>query len=582
MKTKNDNAGEREDIMSSDKASTQTKAASATKQKGAKIIVDCLLEQGVEYVFGYPGGQIIDTFDELFKAKDKLKQILTSHEQGATHAADGYARVTGKVGVVIATSGPGATNTVTGIANAYMDSVPMVVITGNVPVSLLGRDSFQEVDIAGITMPITKHNYIIKNMEDLAPAIREAFKIAQSGRPGPVLIDVPKNIQQGECEYEFKKAEKIVRKFKPDAESVSKAVELIRNAKRPLLYVGGGCIISDATKELIAFAEKIGAPVASSMMGLGAVPASHPLYLGMIGMHGHAGVAKALKNCDAVIAIGARFSDRVAGNRLKFAMQAAVIHIDIDNAEINKNVATQAHILGDVKQTLAYITPLINTDKKPEWIKDCRSYVNEFPLKATGEKVCARKVIEKINELTADDQIIVTDVGQHQMWTAQSYRFEKPRTFLTSGGLGTMGYGLGAAIGAAFACKKQVCLITGDGSFHMNLNETACAVKYGLPIKIFIMNNNVLGMVRQWQTLFYEGRHSSTTLNLSTDYVKLAGAFGAKGLVIEKETDIDKVVKEALESKTPVIVDCRIYSDAMVLPMVPPGKTTDDMITELD
>lgn len=552
------------------------------RQKGAKIIIDCLIEQGVKYVFGYPGGQIIDTFDELYKAKDKIKQILTAHEQGATHAADGYARVTGNVGVVIATSGPGATNTVTGIANAYMDSIPMVVITGNVPVSLLGRDSFQEVDIAGITMPITKHNYIVKNVEDLACTIREAFKIAQSGRPGPVLIDVPKNVQQGECEYTPVIPEKPAHKFTPDKETLDKALKIIQNAKRPLLYVGGGCIISNASAELTQFAENLDAPVAASMMGLGAIASSHPLYLGMIGMHGHAGVAKALKNCDAVIAIGARFSDRVAGNRNKFATQAAIVHIDVDNAEINKNVATHAHILGDVKQTLSYLLPFIKPVKNKEWVDACRGYVNEFPLKRTGDKLCPRKILEKINELTPDSQIIVTDVGQHQMWTAQSYRFEKPRTFLTSGGLGTMGFGLGAAIGAAFASNKQVCLITGDGSFHMNLNEMATAVKFGLPIKIFIMNNNVLGMVRQWQTLFYEGRHSSTTLNLPTDYIKLAEAFGAKGLYIDKDEDLDKVVKEALKIKTPVIVDCRIYSDAMVLPMVPPGKTTDDIITELD
>lgn len=552
------------------------------KQKGAKIIIDCLIEQGVKYVFGYPGGQIIDTFDELYKAKDKLTQILTAHEQGATHAADGYARVTGEVGVVIATSGPGATNTVTGIANAYMDSVPMVVITGNVPVSLLGRDSFQEVDIAGITMPITKHNYIVKNVEDLAATLREAFKIAQSGRPGPVLIDVPKNVQQGECEFQPMQPVKPAHKFIPRNETLDKALNIIRNAKRPLLYVGGGCIISDASEELIKFAETLDSPVASSMMGLGAMPASHPLYLGMIGMHGHAGVAKALKNCDAVIAIGARFSDRVAGNRNKFATQAAIVHIDIDNAEIDKNVATHAHILGDVKQTLIFLLSVLKPVKNTEWVEDCRGFVNEFPLKNTGEKLCPRKIIEKINELTPDDQIIVTDVGQHQMWTAQSYRFEKPRTFLTSGGLGTMGYGMGAAIGAAFASKKPICLITGDGSFHMNLNETATAVKYGLPLKIFIMNNNVLGMVRQWQTLFYEKRHSSTTLNLSTDYIKLAEAFGAKGLYVDKDEDVDKVVKAALKIKTPVIVDCRIFSDSMVLPMVPPGKTTDDIITELD
>ncbi len=552
------------------------------KQKGAKIIVDCLIEQGVEYVFGYPGGQIIDTFDELYKARDKITQILTSHEQGASHAADGYARVTGKVGVVIATSGPGATNIVTGIANAYMDSVPMVAITGNVPVSLLGRDSFQEVDIAGITIPITKHNYIVKDVTKLADTIREAFMIAKSGRPGPVLIDVPKDVQQKECEYTPKKPEEYVPKFDATQPSVDDAVKIIAEAKKPLLYVGGGCIISNASKALTEFAEHIDAPVASSLMGLGAIDANHRLYLGMIGMHGHAGVAKALKECDAVIAIGARFSDRVAGDRTKFARHAKIVHIDIDNAEIDKNVVSTAHVMGDVKLSLEYLKSKLKKAKNAEWVNACRGYINEFPLKRCGTNLCIRKVVEKVNELSPADGIIATDVGQHQMWTAQSYKFALPRTFLTSGGLGTMGYGLGASIGAALASKKRVVLFTGDGSFHMNLNELATAVKLNLPITIFLVNNNTLGMVRQWQTLFYQKHYSSTTLNLPTDYMKLAEAFGAKGFVLDKDADIDATVKKALSCDGTVLVECRINTDEYVLPMVPPGKTTDDMITDLD
>ena len=552
------------------------------KQKGAKIIVDCLIEQGVEYVFGYPGGQIIDTFDELYKAKDKITQILTSHEQGAAHAADGYARATGKVGVVIATSGPGATNIVTGIANAYMDSVPMVAITGNVPVSLLGRDSFQEVDIAGITIPITKHNYIVKDVNNLADTIREAFYIARSGRPGPVLIDVPKDVQQKECEYTPQKPKEYVPKFNENQPSIDEAAKIISQAQRPLLYVGGGCIISNASKQLKEFAEHIDAPVASSLMGLGAMDANHKLYLGMIGMHGHAGVAKALKECDAVIAIGARFSDRVAGDRTKFAKHAKIVHIDIDNAEIDKNVATHSHVMGDVKQALECLKSKIKKAKHTEWVDACRGYVAQFPLKRCGTDLCIRKVVEKVNELSPAETVIATDVGQHQMWTAQSYKFALPRTFLTSGGLGTMGYGLGAAIGAAMATKKRTVLFTGDGSFHMNMNELATAVKLNLPITIFLVNNNTLGMVRQWQTLFYQKHYSSTTLNLPTNYMKLADAFGAKGYILDKDADIEKVVKKALSDEGTVLVDCRINTDEYVLPMVPPGKTTDDIITELD
>jgi len=551
------------------------------KVKGAKIIVDCLIEQGVEYAFGYPGGTILDIFDELYKASDKIMQVLTSHEQGACHAADGYARVSGKVGVVIATSGPGATNLVTGIANAYMDSVPLVAITGNVPVPLLGRDSFQEVDIAGITMPITKHNYIVKDVTQLADTLREAFLIAKSGRPGPVLVDVPKNVQQELCEFSQKKPAVPKFSFPNQDKNIKTAVALLEKSERPLLYIGGGVILSEASKELIAFAEKLQIPVASSMMGLGAIPYIHPLFLGMIGMHGHAGVAKAVKECDSLIVVGARFSDRVATNRLGFCSTKQILHIDADAAEIDKNVCTNAHILGDAKNVLTTLAAKLAAKKRDNWVKACKESVEAFPFKSTGESLCARKVLEAIRKLTPPEQVVATDVGQHQMWTAQSFGFVKPRTFVTSGGLGTMGYGFGAAMGAAFASKKNVVMITGDGSFHMNLNEMATAVKYNLPVKIFILNNNVLGMVRQWQNLFYEKRFSSTTLNLHTDYLKLAEAFGAKGFEIHGTKDIEKTVEAALKEKGPVIVNCKICSDAFVLPMVPAGKTMDDMITEL-
>ena len=553
------------------------------KVKGAKIIVNCLLEQGVKYVFGYPGGAVLDIFDELYQAKDRLTQVLTSHEQGAAHAADGYARVTGKTGVVLATSGPGATNLVTGIANAYMDSVPMVAITGNVAVSLLGRDSFQEVDIAGITMPVTKHSYIVKNIHELADTLREAFLIASSGRPGPVLVDIPKNIQQELCDYVPLSPTPCITEFQATQSGIGKTAELLKKSEKPILYIGGGVIASNATDRLLRFAEAQSIPIASSMMGLGAVPFDHPLYLGMIGMHGHAGVAKALTECDTVIAVGARFSDRVATNREKFGTQKSIIHLDIDLAEIDKNVRSDAHICGDAGQILAHLATLLPPAKHTAWVKACRNYVKASPLKRTSDPLCAREILKSIRALTPDEQIVVTDVGQHQMWTAQSFSFKKPRTFLTSGGLGTMGYGLGAAIGASFALQNNpIVLITGDGSFHMNLNELVTAVKYNLPVKIFLFNNHALGMVRQWQTLFYEGRYSSTTLNLPTDYKKLSEAFGAKSLSLEKDAYIEKTVKAALSTPGPVLVDCRISQDAFVLPMVPAGKTVDMIITDLD
>ncbi len=548
--------------------------------RGADIIVECLLEQGVTHVFGYPGGCIIDTFDALYLRKDKIRQVLTSHEQGACHAADGYARATGKVGVVLSTSGPGATNLVTGIATAYMDSVPLVAITGNVALSALGRDSFQEVDIAGVTLPITKHNFIVKDVKNLADTIRRAFVIAASGRPGPVLIDVPKNIQQQKTAFTPCRPTPPSCGTLKIGEAARKAAQILSKAKRPLIYAGGGVIRSNACEKLLAFAERLKAPVACSMMGLGAVPADHPLYLGMIGMHGSAAVAKALGECDVLVAVGARFSDRVAGDPRNFCKQAEIIHIDIDTAEIDKIVPADAHIIGDASQALDYLLSAVVPSCQETWADKCHILKAQHPLRDSDGFLCPRKIIRAIAEASPADRIVVTDVGQHQMWTAQSYPFRKPRTFLSSGGLGTMGYGLGAAIGAAFATGQPVTMITGDGSFHMNCNELATCVKNRLPIKIFVFDNNTLGMVRQWQTLFYDRRYSSTTLNSPTDYVMLAKAFGATGFVLDRNGEIQAAVERAFATPGTVVVDCRIGADEFVLPMIPPGKSAENIITE--
>lgn len=548
--------------------------------KGCQIIVECLLEQGVEYIFGYPGGQIIDTFDALYEKRGQIKQILTAHEQGASHAADGYARVSGKPGVVIATSGPGATNLVTGITNAYMDSIPLIAITGNVPVPLLGRDSFQEVDIAGITMPITKHNYIVKDVKKLAETIREAFEIAMSGRRGPVLIDVPKDVQQAVCD--FQTVAPVSTKISLDeTQDFETAAKMIDEAKRPYLFVGGGCVASGASAEAVALAEKLNAPVCSSVMGLGAFPSSHPLFAGLVGMHGSAAVADTLGKCDLMIALGARFSDRVAQNRSSFMAGAKILHIDVDEAEIDKNVRSHAHLKGDVKAVLSALLPRVGRKAETAWASEVASQAKKHPFRPVGKTLCPRKVIECVRSRVSDDTPIATDVGQHQMWVAQSYRFERGRTFVTSGGLGTMGFGMGAAIGAALAAKKAPVLFTGDGSLHMNLNEISTAVKYGLGVKIFLFNNNVLGMVRQWQTLFYGGRYSSTVLNLPTDYEALAKAFGAKAFTLSRNEDIEKVVGAALETDGTVLVNCIIDKDDMVLPMIPPGKAMGDIIEEI-
>lgn len=548
------------------------------KLKGSQIIVKCIEEQGVDTVFGYPGGSILDVFDALYEEKDKVTQILTCHEQGASHAADGYARATGKTGVVIATSGPGATNLVTGIATAFMDSVPMVAITGNVGTGSLGRDSFQEVDITGVTMPVTKHNYMIKDVTRLAETLREAFFIAASGRPGPVLVDVPKDIQQAVTEYE-PAAPRQIKPYFHESEYVDRAVELINAAKRPVMYVGGGCVISGASEELVEVSEKMDIPVACSMMGLGCFPASHPNFMGMIGMHGKANVAEALEEADLIIAIGCRFDDRVAGDRKNFCKQAKIVHIDIDLAELGKNVKPDVAVMADAKLALRAMLPRLKKQTDGSWIEHRRERAEADLLLGSDGKLCPRRVIKAVEAAGDPDKVVVTDVGQHQMWVAQTYDFNAPRKLITSGGLGTMGYGMGAAIGACMGSGKQTALFTGDGSFHMNFNEIVTAAKLGLDITVFIMDNHTLGMVRQWQTLFYHKHYSSTDINYPTDFMKLADALGATGFKVDRNEDIEKTVAKAFATKGVKIVDCIIDKDEFVLPMIPPGKNGDAIIT---
>lgn len=552
------------------------------KISGAKIIMETLIEQGCDTVFGYPGGQVINIFDELYQYRDKINHVLTAHEQGASHAADGYARATGKIGVVIATSGPGATNLVTGIATAHLDSVPLVAITGNVPCSLLGRDSFQEVDIMGITMPITKHNFIVKDVTKLADTLRLAFKIAKSGRPGPVLVDIPKDIQINQCEFESKTPVESYPIQSADENKLRQAAELISQAKRPYIYCGGGVISSGASDEVISLAEKIDSPIGCSMMGLSAIPDDHPKFLGMQGMHGRYASSVAENEADLIIAAGARFSDRATGNTSKFAVGAKIIHIDVDNAEINKNIHAYLGIEGDIKDTLSRLVNMVEEKKNPEW----SSRTEE--LKMIGNNCISSKtaltpynIIDIISSKADDDTVIVTDVGQHQMWTAQRYPFKKPRTFISSGGLGTMGFGMGAAIGANIATGKKSVLITGDGSFGMNLNELATAVSNNIPMIIVIMNNGVLGMVRQWQTLFFDKHYSNTTLNRKTDFVKLAEAFGAKGIRVDTPEAFESAFKAAYAENAPFVIDCAVDCNEFVLPMLPPGGSIDDMITEI-
>ncbi len=540
---------------------------------GAQIVIECLKEQGVDTVFGYPGGAILNVYDELYKHSHEIKHVLTSHEQGASHAADGYARAAGKVGVCLATSGPGATNLVTGIATAYMDSVPVVALTCNVGVSLLGKDSFQEIDIAGITTPITKHNFIVKDVEKLAETIRRAFRIAQKGRPGPVLVDIPKDVTVKKTEFQPMKVEQEERYSENiTEEALECAVKLIRKSKKPYLFVGGGAVISGASQELMEFVEKVQAPVSDSLMGKGAFDGNHRLYTGMLGMHGTKTSNYGVSECDLLIAIGVRFSDRVTGNAKKFAKHAKILQLDIDPAEINKNILTDAHIVGDIREILTRLNKRIEQQEHDAWIAQIMEYKEKYPLKYSELGLTGPYIIEEIYRQTKGDAIIVTEVGQHQMWAAQYYRYSSPRTLITSGGLGTMGYGLGAAIGAQMAKpEKRVINIAGDGCFRMNMNEIATAVRQNLPLVQVIINNHVLGMVRQWQTLFYEQHYSATVLNDSVDFAKVAEAMGAVGIRVTGREEFQEAFAKALSSDVPVLIDCIIDSDDKVWPMVAPG-----------
>ena len=551
---------------------------------GAEIIVECLKEQGVDTVFGYPGGAILNVYDALYEYKDQITHVLTSHEQGASHAADGYARSTGKVGVCFATSGPGATNLVTGIATAYMDSVPVVAITCNVNVPLLGKDSFQEIDIAGITMPITKHNFIVKDINKLADTIRRAFKIAQTGRPGPVLVDIPKDITAAKTEYVAKEPEKIERVAKTIRdEDIETAVSMIKQSEKPYIFVGGGAVISGASEELKHFVKLIDAPVCDTLMGKGAFDGQDDLYTGMLGMHGTKASNLGVSECDLLIAVGVRFSDRVLGNAKKFASQAKILQFDVDPAEINKNIQTDASVIGDIKEILVRMNEKINQMNHNNWITHVLDYKVKYPLTYPKTGLSGPYVVEQIYKETKGDAIIVTEVGQHQMWAAQYYKYKEPRTLLTSGGLGTMGYGLGAAIGAQIGRpEKQVINIAGDGCFRMNMNEIATAVRQKLPMIEVIINNHVLGMVRQWQDLFYEKRYSATVLDDGVDYVKLAEAMGAVGYRATSREEFNEVLKKALEAETPVVIDCIINSDDKVWPMVAPGEAISSAFTGED
>jgi acetolactate synthase-1/2/3 large subunit len=535
-------------------------------------------------VFGYPGGTILNIYDELYKHSHEIRHILTSHEQGASHAADGYARATGKVGVCFATSGPGSTNLVTGIATAYMDSIPLVAITANVAVNLLGRDSFQEIDIAGVTMPITKHNYIVKDITKLADTIRKAFKIASSGRPGPVLVDITKDVTAAKTKYTMVASEPILRKTDEITEAdLQNALELIKHAKKPFIFVGGGAVISEAHEELQQFVLKVDAPVADTLMGKGAYDGTDPRYTGMLGMHGTKASNLGVTECDLLITIGARFSDRVTGNANKFARNAKILHIDIDPAEINKNVATYHSVIGDIKEVLHILNKRIEQHDNKEWVSHIIDLKEQFPLKYNHDSLTGPFILEKLYEVTNGDAIITTEVGQHQMWSAQFYKYKLPRTFLTSGGLGTMGYGLGACIGAKVGMPhKTVINIAGDGCFRMNMNEIATATRYEIPIIEIIFNNHVLGMVRQWQTLFYEQRYSNTNLKDKVDFVKVAEALGAKAFRITKKEEVETVLKEAIALNEPVVIECIIDSDDKVWPMVAPGAAIEDVFSEED
>lgn len=551
---------------------------------GADIIVRTLIEQGCEIVFGYPGGQILNVYDSLYKYQDKIRHVLTAHEQGASHAADGYARATGKVGVVMSTSGPGATNLVTGIATAYLDSIPMVAICGNVPTSQIGTDSFQEIDITGITLPITKHNFFVGTVERLADTIREAFRLALSGRPGPVLVDVPKDVQIATCEYAEQPP------VTPDERSAAKdirirqAADCINSAEKPYIYFGGGVISAGAQEEMLALAEKIDAPLGCSMMGLSAIPTDYPRLLGMQGMHGHYASSMAMHHADCIVALGVRFNDRATGNRTKFAGKARVVHIDIDGSELFKTVNTVHGLRGDVKKTLQELLPQIKGQKRPEWQAQIRQFREEeetYLDNRTG--LTPRNVILTLNRYLSAETPVATDVGQHQMWAAQNLFFKSSRRFISSGGLGTMGYGLGAAIGAALGTGERSVLITGDGSFGMCLHELATAVSYRVPLVILIMNNGVLGMVRQWQTLFFDKHYSNTVLDRKTDFVALSKAFGADGERVSSPKELEDALKKTFAYQDgPYVIDCAIDKDEFVLPMLPPGGCMDDIIVKVD
>ena len=547
---------------------------------GSEIIIECLKEQGVDTVFGYPGGTILNVYDELYRHQKEINHVLTSHEQGAAHAADGYARATGKVGVCMATSGPGATNLVTGIATAYMDSVPVVAITANVGVPLLGRDSFQEVDIAGVVMPITKHSFIVKDINDLAATIRKAFRIAKTGRPGPVLVDVTKDVTANKTDYTPMTPEPIARSTEHiRGKDIDKAIEMIGKAKRPMIMVGGGAVISGAQSELREFVEKINAPVCDTLMGKGAFDGNDELYTGMVGMHGTKASNLSVVDCDLLIVIGARFSDRVTGNASKFARKAKILQIDVDAAEINKNVKIHASIIGDIKSVLEMLNHKITKEyKHPEWIKHVKELEEKFPLHYKEEGLCGPSIIESVYKQTDGKAIITTDVGQHQMWAAQYYKYSKPRTLITSGGLGTMGFGIGACIGAKFGKPDKVCVnIAGDGCFRMNMQEIMTAARYNVPIIEIVINNHVLGMVRQWQTLFYGERYSNTVLEDNADFAKMADAMGATGYRVTTQQEFDEAFKKALEAKGPVVIDAQIGKDDKVFPMVPGGATLEEV-----
>ena len=548
---------------------------------GAQILMEIFREQGVETVFGYPGGAVLNIYDELYKNAGWLRHCITCHEQGAAHAADGYARATGRTGVVIATSGPGATNLVTGIANAYLDSIPLVAITGNVACPLIGRDSFQEVDIIGVTMPITKHNYMVKDVSKLADTLREAFRIAGSGRPGPVLVDIPKDVQAGTCEFMQKPAHKAPAARDISSQVLLQASRLIRESERPFLYVGGGVVTSGASQELIALAQALNAPIGASMMGISAVPQDHPLFLGMTGMHGKFAASKIMDRSDLIIAVGTRFSDRATGNKQAFSKDRKVLHIDIDPAEIGKNIPAYVALVGDVKQALQGLVETGLPPCDPAWRDEVEKTKNapDNHLGMNPDLLNPQMVIEAVNLRAGADAFVATDVGQHQMWTAQYYRFQKPRTFITSGGLGAMGFGMGAAMGACIGSGgRRTVLFTSDGSFHMNMNELATAVSNNLPLVVVVLNNGVLGMVRQWQTMFYDSRYSNTTLLRKTDFCELAKAFGAQGIRVCEKEQLGEALDRAFSIPGPVLVDVHIDMDEKVLPMIPPNGTIRDMI----